>query len=73
MLLAKKKKKSSQQSEKTTYGVKEIFANKYITDKELISKIYQELLKLSSTKSKITCFKNEQNTWIHTHTHTYAF
>ena len=41
-----------QQSEKATYGLGKIFAN-YISDKELISKIYKKVLYLN-TKTKQT-------------------
>ena len=37
------------QGEKTAFRVREIIANK-VTDKELISKIYKQLMQLSSRK-----------------------
>ena len=39
------------QGEKTVFGMEEIIANK-TTDKELISKIYQQLMQLNTRKIK---------------------
>lgn len=44
---ALKKKKKSPGNEKTSYGLGDIFA-KVTSDNELLSKIYQELIKLKS-------------------------
>ena len=40
-----------------------IFEN-HTLDRELISRIYKELLKLNNNKKQITQFKNGQRTWI---------
>lgn len=44
-----------EENEKTTYRRKKIFTN-HITDKNLISRLYKEFLKLNN--KKITHFKN---------------
>ena len=40
----------------------EIYPN-YLSDKELVFKIYQVLIKLNGKKSQISLFKNGQRNW----------